>query len=246
MKKIILMILLIFTTILTSCGYSGYSGNRSDLYSVASNSVLWLNGYSWGADHKCDPQIEIIEEDVFGRTMFIYYEKYYKGADISFSALIICQDSNEKEVFFYEDINYIIKEQTLYSKNIENFTDGKITYLKLINDWNKEINYDKCVRKDISKSKQKIPNEKEIHNLLVEKFTLVDGEYSLFMYYLTNNKDESKYIVYGYIRKSDKEGIYFIGLVEINDTINLNTIVPSNVYDYKAEFIEFKELNGWY
>ena len=52
--------------------------------------------------------------------------------------------------------------------------------------------------------------------------------------------------MYGYIRKSDKEGIYFIGLVEINDTINLNTIVPSNVYDYKAEFIEFKELNGWY
>ena len=125
-----------------------------------------------GADYECDPQIEIIEEDVFGRTMFIYYEKYYKGADISFSTLIICQDSNEKEVFFYEDINYIIKEQKLYSQNIENFTDGEIAYLKLINDWNKEINYDKCVKKDISKSKRKIPNEKEIHvlNILFIKF----------------------------------------------------------------------------
>ena len=63
MKRIILMILLIFTMILTSCGYSGYSGKHSDLYSVATNSVLWLNGYSWGADYECDPSIEVIEED---------------------------------------------------------------------------------------------------------------------------------------------------------------------------------------
>lgn len=81
---------------------------------------------------------------------------------------------------------------------------------------------------------------------MVEEFTLVNGEYSLFIDYLTNNIDESKYIVYGYIRKSDEEGIYFIGLVDINDSIDLNTIVPSNVYDYKTEFIEFKELNNWY
>ena len=31
--------------------------------------------------------------------MFSYYEKYYAGAYISFSALIICQNSNENEVF---------------------------------------------------------------------------------------------------------------------------------------------------
>ena len=246
MKRIILMILLIFTTILTSCGYSGYSGNRSDLYSVASNSVLWLNGYSWGADYECDPQIEIIEEDVFGRTMFIYYEKYYKGSDISFSALIICQDSNEKEVFFYEDINYIVKEQIIYTQNTEIFTDDEIANLKLINDWDKEINYDKCVRKDIAKAKQKLSSEKEIQNLIIDEFTLVNGEYSLFMDYLTSNIDDSKYIVYGYISKTEQEGISFIGLVENSDDIKLNILVPSNVFDYKTEFIEFKKLNNWY
>ena len=240
------MILLIFTTILTSCGYSGYSGNRSDLYSVAVNSVLWLNGYSWGTDYECDPIIEVIEEDSYGRTMFTYYEKYYKGARISFSALIICQDSNEKEVFFYEDINYIIKEQTLYSQNTENFTEDEIAYLKLINDWNKEINYDKCVRKDIAKAKQKLSSEKEIENLITDEFTLVNGEYSLFIDYLTSNINASKYIVYGYIRKTEQEGICFIGLVENSDDIKLNILLPSNVYDYKAEFIEFKKINNWY
>ena len=246
MKRTILVLLLISTLILTSCGYSGYLGDHSDLYSVAVNSVLWLNGYSWGADYECDPSIEVIEEDNYGRTMFSYYEKYYKGSIISFSALIICQYSNEKEVFYYEDINYIIKEQVLYSQNIEKFSDEDIEYLKLANDWNKEINYDKCVRKDITKSKQKISNEKEIQNLIIEEFILVNGEYSLFVDYLTTNLDNSKYIVYGYIRKIEQKGIYFVGLVENYKDIKLNILVPSNVYDYKVEFIEFKELNDWY
>lgn len=246
MKKLLSMILLILVTFLTSCGYSGYSGDRSDLFSVATNSVLYLNGYSWETDFECDPCIEVIEEDDYGRTMFLYYEKYYKGANISFSALIICQDSNEKEVFFYEDVNFIVKEQAVYSQNIEKFTDDEIEYLKSVNDWNEEIDYDKCVRKEISKTKQMLPNEKEIRDLLIEKFALVEGEYSLFMDYMTDNADASKYIMYGYIRKNDKEGIYFIGIVESGDFIKLNTIVPSNVYDYNAELLEFKKANNWY
>ena len=228
------------------CGYKSYSGNHIDLYSTAINSVLWLNGYSWEADFECDPQIKIIDEDYYGRTMFTYYEKHYKGSNISFSALIICQDSNEKEVFYYEDINYIIKEQVIYSQNLEKFSEEEIEYLKLINDWNKEIDYDKCVRKEITKSKLKIPNKKEIENQIINKLEIVNGEYSLFMDYLTANSDDSKYIVYGYIRKSEQEGIYFIGLVEKDDVIKLNIIILSNVYDYKTKFIEFKELNDWY
>ncbi len=30
-----------------------------------------------------------------------------------------------------------------------------------------------------------------------------------------------------------------------NDFIKLSVIVPSNVYDYKTEFIEFKKSNNW-
>ena len=245
MKRFILIILLIVTTILTSCGYDGYSGNHSDLYSVAINSVLWLNGYSWKADFECDPHIEIIDEDHYGRTMFTYYEKYYKGSDISFSALIICQYSNEKEVFYYENVNYIVKEQVLYSQNLEEFSEEEIEFLKLNNDWNNEINYDKCIRKEITKTKPKVPRVKETQNLIIDEFALVDGEYSLFIDCLTSNINDSKYLVYGYIRKNEQEGICFIGLVENSDDIKMNIFVPSNVYDYKTEFIEFKELNNW-
>lgn len=246
MKKLLLMVMLIFTICLTSCNYKGYSGNHSNLFSAATNSVLFLNGYSWKADYKCDPRIEIIEEDNYGRTLFSYYEKYYKGANISFSALIICQSSNEKEVLFYEDINYLIKEQRLYSKNTETFTDDEIENLKLVNDWNKEINYDKCVRKEITKIKEKIPHEKEIKKQIIDKFDLNNEKYLLFMDYLTSNVDESKYIIYGYISQTDKDGIYFVGIVELDVSIKLNTIILSNVYEYKKELVEFKQMNNWY
>lgn len=242
MKKI----LLIFTMILTSCGYNKYSCNYSDLYSVAINSLLWINGYSWKTDFKCNPSIEIIDHDSYGRTIFTYYEKYYKGFDMSFSSLIVCQDSNEKEVFYYEDINYIVKEQVLYSHNIEKFSDIEIEYLKLINDWNKEINYKKCVRKEITNSKPKILGEKKLEKQISETFELANGEYSLFMDFLTTNSNNSMYLIYGYIRKTEEEKIYFVGLVEKNDVLKLSTIVLSNVYNYTTEFVEFKRLNNWY
>ena len=249
MKKILLIVLLIFATILTSCGYSGYSGDRLDLFSVAVNSVLFVNGYSWGADFACDPHIEIIDEDSYGKTMFLYREDYYKGSDISFSALIVCQGSNEKEVFYYEDVNYIVKEQEPYTAtSIERFTIDEIEYLKSVNDWNKEIDYDRCIRKEIVKTKEKIPDEEKIQELIVDNFALVKGEYSLFVDFLTANADQTKYIIYGHIRytRTDQEGICFIGLVENGDFIELSALTLSDAYDYKAEFVEFKKSNKWY
>ena len=61
----------------------------------------------------------------------------------------------------------------------------------------------------------------------------------MFMDYLTNNIDESKYIVYGYIYKSDEERIYFIGLVKIENSMDLYTIVPSNVFDYNVGSVTY-------
>ncbi len=246
MKKTLLIMPILILIILTSCVHSEYSGNYSNLYTVAINSVLWLNGHSWGADFECDPQIEIIDEDRYGRIMFTYYEKYYSGGDLSFSALIICQDSNEKEVFYYENVNYIIKKQVIFSQ-LEEFNREEIEYLKSINDWNQEINYDKCIKKEITKNKSNIPNEKEIKKEIIDEFDLINGQYALFMDFLTNNSDNSKFIVYGYIIKSEKEGIYFVGLVEKEKDyfLKINIIVPLNVYDYTTEFIEFKESNNW-
>jgi len=248
MKRTLFIIPLIFLILLSSCAYKGYSGNYSDLYTVAINSVLWLNGHSWGADFECDPQIVKIDEDNYGRTLFSYYEKHYSGADdISFSALLVCQTSSKDEVFYYEDVNYVVKKQELYSQKLEEFSAEEIEALKSINDWNKELDYNKCISKKITKKKAEIPFEKEIKKQIIDDFDLTDGEYSLFMDYLTSNSDNSEFIVYGYILKRGKDGVCFVGLVKTDNDLfcELNTFVPLNVYDYKSQLTEFKKANNW-
>lgn len=69
----------------------------------------------------------------------------------------------------------------------------------------------------------------------------------MFVDFLTNDSNNKNFIIYGFIRM-DGNGIYFIGLVEINNNSieKINFLVPSNVYDYKTEFIEFKKANNWW
>lgn len=217
------------------------------MYTVAVNSELWLNGHSWGEDFECDPQIEKIDEDKYGRTMFTYYEKHYSGSDASFSVLIVCQYSNGKEAFYYEDVNYIVKKQVNNSQNLEKFSDEEKEYLKSLNDWNKEFNYDKCFGKSITKNKADVPFEKEIEKRVIDEFNLNGSQYSLFMNYLTGNSDDSKFIMYGYINKGENNGVYFIGLAEKenNSIKNINFLVPSDLYNYQVELTEFKKANGW-
>lgn len=250
MKKIRLVIIIfasIYACFLTGCTYKGYSGDHIDLYTVAINSVLWNNGHSFSADKYADPQIEIIDSDMYGRTMFTYYEKYYAGADISFSALIICQKSNENDVFYYEDINYIVKEQLLYTESTKKFDTWEIEQLKTGNDWNQEINFNKCVKKQIVKCKPSVPYENEIKNIIIDEFHLISGEYSLFVNLLTKDSVNSNFIIYGYIRRNDEDGIYFIGFVESDKESlkEVNFLVPLSVFNYKTEFIEFKKINNW-
>ncbi len=249
MKKIGLMLVLsiFILVILTGCTYKGYSGEYLDLYTVAINSVLWNNGHSFSADKYINPQIDIIDQDMYGRTMFTYYEKYYAGANISFSALIICQHSNQKDVFYYEDINYIVKEQMLYASNIKKFEIEEIEQLKVTNDWNQKINFDKCIKKEITKRKPDVPQKKEIKSKIIDEFHLISGKYSLFVNFLTRDSVKSNFIIYGYIRMNDERGIYFIGLVKCAQESfkELSFLVPLNVFDYKTELIEFKNINNW-
>lgn len=239
--------IIILVGCLSGCAYEGYSGDYLDLYTVAINSVLWLNGYSWGADYFCDAEIEIIEEDSFGRKMFTYYERYYGGSKISFSALIICQYSNENEVFYYEDVNFVVKEQELYILDIKDFEEEEIEKLKKANDWNKEIAFEKCIKKEIENFKPAIPYEEEIINEITNEFQLKHGEYKLFLDFLTRDSNGSNFIIYGYVRFGDERDIAFIGLVQEDEEgiKEINYLRPLNVFDYKAEFVEFKERNNW-
>lgn len=45
-----------------------------------------------------------------------------------------------------------------------------IDYLKSINDWDKELDLEKCLRREITKAKAEIPFEKELKERIANEF----------------------------------------------------------------------------
>ncbi len=241
--KIAIIICFLLACFLSGCGYKGYSGDNTDLYTVAINSVLWNNGHSYKTDKATDSQIEILEQDKYGRTIFTYYEKYYAGAKLSFSALIISQTVIDDCVYYYEDVNFIIKRQELYASQIVKFSQEEIENLKTTNDWGYEINLKKCVKKFITKTKEDIPcNAEIIKDSVKREFGLIERQYSLFLNYLTCDYI-GNFIFYGSIIKSDGENLHFVALYKSENDIRF--LVPDDLYDYRQELIGFKIQNGW-
>lgn len=245
--NILCIIIFMGMPLFAGCGYKGYSGKYADLYTVAINSVLWNVGNSYGADRAIDSEIEVIETDNFGRTLFTYREKYYSGANMTFSALIISQYSVDGYVYYYEDYNYLIKQQKLNIPELERFSDNDIEYLKSVNDWDKEINFEKCIRKEIVKAKQDIPYGNHIiSDNIINEFGLSKKQYNLFYNFLTAD-DSGKFIVYGSIINFSEKDIYFVALVKTaeEDIEEIIFLEPVNLYDYREELIKFKKENGW-
>ncbi|MDE6661571.1 MAG: hypothetical protein K2J93_07095, partial [Anaeroplasmataceae bacterium] len=85
---ICILVLLFFIFWYNLFKYKEYTGEHPHLYTEAINSLLWTYGHSTAADKFCNSEIEIIEEDEFGRVLFEYNEKYYIG-DLVFSSLLI-------------------------------------------------------------------------------------------------------------------------------------------------------------
>ncbi len=239
MKKMYLLVFLLVINLL-SCTQNTeayiYHGKDLGLYTEAINSLLWTNGYSFSTDFVKDSEIEIIEEDAYGRILFLYREKYFSGADISFSSLLVCQKSAADKVYYYEDINFIILEQELYTSTLKEFSKNEIDILKIINDWNQELDLEKCIYKDVVNSKEQINFLEEVKNKIAQNHQI--NNVNVFM--LTKNNDQI--IFYGYY-KYNSNNYYFYG-IKTHDEIDI--VYSNDYYLYSNELIEFKKSNLWY
>lgn len=231
-------------TVLTgcaACSYKGYSGNYPDLYTVAINSLLWNKGHSDKTDRFCDSEINILEKDEIGRILYIYYEDYYVGDTISFSSLIISQYSVDGYVYYYEDCNCLIKEQIAYTAELNEFSGEEIEELKKANDWGKELDLSKCIKKQVVREKQGLPYNEEIKSKVKQKFKSDEG--NTFIDYLTNDIN-GNFILYGVVRAFEKQSDYFVAFVNSEGEI-IDWLIPENLYAYQEELKNFKQKNGW-
>ncbi len=150
-KRVIALI--IFSIIFISgCSRLKISSDNAPYYAEATSSLLWCRGNSNTAHLLYSPEINIIEEDQYGRVLFEYSEgvgsvQCGKAGPIIFymlSAVLVAQKSDEKCVYFYPNVNYkcrIIDDSTM--KPVE-LTAEELSELKTLNDWNKELDLSRC------------------------------------------------------------------------------------------------------
>ena len=241
-----------------------YSGEYPELYSVAINSLLGTTGrYHHGAGTE-DPKIVAYDEDSFGRKLFIYDE----NSRISMFSLIISQTSDEKNAYFYPDINFFsisfdeYRERNLASwswpersESDEEFNARRFTFfpeeavedLKRLNNWDLPLDLDRCVTVDIVRNKEKGPFKNSSLRGIYEEVLGEDGYNSHLVYHhFTDEYGRSIYLFCGY-SQSEQTARDVLVLIQPDMTYDegIGVMDLTDPTNYQQELKGFKEKNGW-
>ena len=221
-----------------------YMGEYPELYSVAISTLLGAEGQIY-SEVPMEASLKMVEEDNYGRKLFIYYEE--RG--ITEYSLLISQKSNEEYVYFYPDYNFIMTSQEMSDIGLR-FTDERIFLpeeiekLKEDNDWNKEINIERCTKVKIVREKEGGPIEYKVLELVYNEL-LGDERYVAkysMEFLIADNYSRSIYAFYG------KNGDYVIVLLQPDgsyDEVKSVMKLRQGNYKYQDELKELKELNSW-
>ena len=276
-SAVLCLIVTVFCIFSQGCFLSPYkySGERVDLYTVAVNSIFKANGYISNGEVLRDPIIEIIEEDKYGRVLFYYYERcgFYDKENMydeefyndSYSILIM-QKKTDSYVYFYEDYCYEshkIGDKKFLKDGVFDYTKLDFSELKEQNDWNKEINEEKCTKKPlVTRNNGKLNvSEKTFEKIISNyaKITGYKGDDTIYRYNRYNTSDaygRELYYVWGVGRDVYGEGVsptstaqhYEFAIIINPDgsfTKDVCIIELQDTINCKDKIIAFKQLNKW-
>jgi len=222
-----------------------YEGEYLELYSIAINTLLGARGYGY-SEQPFQPRIEVIDEDKFGRKLFIYFE----NSSISTYSLIISQKNDDDYTYFYPDYNFIsftleLKVFDNISKFFDQFPVEKIEELKRKNDWDMEIDESKCLKEKIVRKKDNGPiNERKVLNICIN--VLGNDAYphlSSIEFFKTDDYNRAIYFGRGKISSNR----HIIMLFNPDGSYNESTGIMElfDIMNYQDELKNFKELNNW-
>ena len=213
MKKIsIVLLIIICLPVFFGCFFNRenpypYRGEYKELYTAAIYSIPDAEGYTHHGEGAYRSDIYIWEQDDYGRALFSYCEDYSN----QIFALIICQNYDDTNVYFYPEINYklILIESEYYYEGAsddhlktktEGFYQESKDELKAENDWNKPLDKSKCVSYPITDHKV---IDKNTYSLSDAKANEILNAYTETLNFV--NPDASSYR-YGSILQVDAEG----------------------------------------
>jgi hypothetical protein len=116
--------------------------------------------------------IELAEMDEHGRILYRFWGHGFANYQ-NITHILVCQyiDYDKGLVYYYPETNFIIhliNEEVSYEQ---------LEQLKLLNDWNKEIDLSKCISKKIGTYKE-INDELEIGNIFDDLNIDIDTQYN--------------------------------------------------------------------
>lgn len=147
--KLSCVLTMLFLLLLTGCDpyFGSFSRGHNkdedfDLYQMAVYTVP-------GGEQRSDTcSVRTLDEDTQGRVLFTCSV----DADQPIFAYLICQNRGETELLYYEDCCVIA------SAFSSDFTDEELTAFKRENDWDKELNTEKCLRLPVKPKNNKAWN----------------------------------------------------------------------------------------
>ena len=268
-KKAIGVILsaLILLSLVGCKDYLMYGGSHPELYVVAINSLLGVRG-------GFIEDILILEEDTYGRVMFAYVggtSASDERTPFNILAVLIAQRTTETYSYFYSGINFILHGIAIAPRGqyrlvreflsegfvMERFSEEQLEQLKMENSWNEPLNENGFFRVPVSRGRKENylttvsrETQQETYltavegaNIIVEQDSIPltmdkNGNVIFFMRGRRHDREETPVWVYypAFLFMFDADGnlIEDTGIMELTD-----------LWDYRDQLREFKEVNGW-
>lgn len=276
MKKIVqfICVIVLITAVLlgmTACFPYHYKGNHIELFSVATNNLFGAKGYKVFEFADFHPFIDVLETDDYGRTLFFFTEDTGQLSPTSGSAfgtaIFVMQKSDDEFVYFYQDDCYIPYRMPKELNAVpENYRDDlpkeQIEKLKEHNDWNKEINLEKCTKAEISDRDPSGKLKASLCEPIIKAYAKQNGykgNDKLFRYDIFCNADSygrELYYVYGIGTDVLGEGVSptskiqyyeFAVIFTPDNSCSLETIceVSSDSLDYYEKIVNLKKTAHW-
>lgn len=264
-KNIAIVITLMLLISLTSCEYR-YRDEHRDLYTVAVNNIFGIRGYDNNGEVAYDPEIEILEEDNYGRVLYIYQELLHRNVEEEgyYGGLVIMQCSDESYAYYlnncYIPVYTYLGEKTDYKTY---FTDEQINDFKKDNHWNKELEKEYLLRSPLinippqgNLSLQNKDFEKIIREYVKDNGYKGDDTIYRYSHYCQTDKNGLElYYIYGIGRDVEGTGVSptsktkyyeFAIIFTVDGTSSIDFIVEIDCITNTEELVtEIKNRSGW-
>ena len=243
----VILVIVIMATCFAGCERKNqYYGSDVGCYTVAVNSVL-------GLVNLFDSQTVLMDEDSYGRQMFVYAGVSIASSTSGLLVVFITQKSYERYVYYYPDDCFLIcgeivsgytSDEKMKSDAMAMLSATDLQALQDENDWGKPLDEARCDKKVISCS-NKEPSVKESSKQAL--YSAVRNTSSLGqverLIYLTSD-DYNRYIYF--TRLCDANGEYTSGLIVMfYPDGHFNYVQITDFLHYQDAMKEFKIKNNW-